>query len=251
MAILKGILPLEGTIGNITFARTRDGNIVREKGGISAQRIASDPAFRRTRENNQEFGRAGRAARLLNNALRNTEGARADSRATSRLIKTLMAVLKGDTNHTRGARTVAAGNHGRLLGFEFNGDGPLHATLLAPYSATILRSTGRLTLELPAFRPASALRAPEGTTHYRMAATLVEADFDAGTSVIGTESSPTLPWDDTLGAQLTLEPAVTAATDQPLFAILSVFFSQDVGGTYYPLHDGTRNPSAIVAVDTV
>jgi hypothetical protein len=251
MAILKGILPIEGTIGNITFARTRDGNIVREKGGVSAQRIASDPAFRRTRENNAEFGRAGRADRLFNNALRNTEGTRADARATSRLIKTLMTALKEDSTHPRGERTVAAGNLGLLAGFEFNGDGPLHATLQVASTTNVARSLGELKLDLPAFRPTTGLRAPEGTTHFRIAATLVETDFDAGTLVIGTESSAELPWNDATGAPLTLAPVVTPGTVLPLFGILSVFFSQKVGSIYYPLHNGTRNPSAIVVVDTV
>ena len=61
MARQKGIIKLKGTIGDITFYKTQDGHLAREKGGIDASRIASDPAFQRTRENGSEFGRAGKA----------------------------------------------------------------------------------------------------------------------------------------------------------------------------------------------
>lgn len=62
MAKQSGILPLEGTIGNISFFKTKDGFLARQKGGVSAQRIATDPAFARTRENMAEFTKAGKAS---------------------------------------------------------------------------------------------------------------------------------------------------------------------------------------------
>ena len=54
MAKQKGIIKLEGTIGDITFYKsTQDGHLAREKGGVSADRIANDPNFQRTRENSR------------------------------------------------------------------------------------------------------------------------------------------------------------------------------------------------------
>lgn len=37
---------------------------------MSDDRIANDPAFERTRENTEEFGRAGMAGKILRNAIR-------------------------------------------------------------------------------------------------------------------------------------------------------------------------------------
>ena len=70
MAKQRGIIKLEGTIGDITFQKTQDGYLAKEKSSIPASRIATDPAFQRTRENNAEFGRAGKAGKVLRNALR-------------------------------------------------------------------------------------------------------------------------------------------------------------------------------------
>ena len=59
MAKQKGIIKLDGTSGDIAFYKSQDGYLARENGGVSADRIANDPNFQRTRENSEEFGRAG------------------------------------------------------------------------------------------------------------------------------------------------------------------------------------------------
>ena len=56
MAKQTGIIKLKGKIGDLSFYKTQDGHLAREKGGVDAERIAKDPAFIRTRENGAEFG---------------------------------------------------------------------------------------------------------------------------------------------------------------------------------------------------
>ena len=66
MAIQDGIFPLKGSIGNVTFVRTKGGVYrAQPKTSVNKERILSDRAFERTRENNAEFGRACKAAALL------------------------------------------------------------------------------------------------------------------------------------------------------------------------------------------
>lgn len=71
MANQKGILKLEGTMGGMTFYKKGGQFLVKEKSSISADKIANDPAFARTRENNAEFGATGISGKLLRDALRN------------------------------------------------------------------------------------------------------------------------------------------------------------------------------------
>ena len=70
MAKQVGIMPLEGTLGEYTFIKTQDGYMVRTRGGVSAERIATDPDFQRTRENNAEFSRACQGGKVLRVSLR-------------------------------------------------------------------------------------------------------------------------------------------------------------------------------------
>lgn len=120
MAQQKGILPLRGTIGNITFYKSKDGYLAREKGGIDAKRIATDPAFQRTRENGMEFGTAGKAGKLLRNAVRVLIQNASDSKMVSRLTREMMKVIKADELSPRGQRNVINGEPALLEGFEFN-----------------------------------------------------------------------------------------------------------------------------------
>jgi hypothetical protein len=65
MAKQTGIIKLKGTIGGISFYKTSDGHLAREKGGVDKSRIQNDPAFQRTRENGAEFGRAGKGDKVI------------------------------------------------------------------------------------------------------------------------------------------------------------------------------------------
>ena len=96
MARQRSIIKLDGTIGGITFYKSKDGYLAREKGGISAERIANDPAFQRTRENGAEFGRAGKAGKVLRNSIRQLLQNVNDSRMVSRLTKEMVKVIQMD-----------------------------------------------------------------------------------------------------------------------------------------------------------
>src|SRR5215831_4181203 len=125
MAKQKGIIKLKGTIGDITFYKTQDGHLAREKGGIDADRIKNDPAFQRTRENGSEFGRAGKAGKVMRTALRTMLLNSADGRMVSRLTQQMMKVIQADTTSERGQRNVIDGEALLLNGFEFNINGKL------------------------------------------------------------------------------------------------------------------------------
>ena len=141
MARQKGIIKLKGTIGDITFYK-------REKGGIDASRIASDPAFQRTRENGSEFGRAGKAGKMLRTALRPLLINSADGRMVSRLTQAMVKVIQADTVSERGLRNVIDGEAELLFGFEFNIRGKLGTSLYAPFVATIDRVAGEIQSEI-------------------------------------------------------------------------------------------------------
>jgi hypothetical protein len=109
MARVNGILRIEGTLQDMTFYKTQDGNLVKTKGGVSASRIATDPSFARTRENGLEFGTSSKAGKLLRDTFRNVVEVSADNRVTSRIMKAMTQIKDLDSTSARGARTVAVG----------------------------------------------------------------------------------------------------------------------------------------------
>ena len=248
MARQKGIIKLKGTIGDITFYKTQDGHLAREKGGIDASRIASDPAFQRTRENGSEFGRAGKAGKILRLALRTLLINSADSRMVSRLTQSMVKVIQADTISERGLRNVIDGEAELLTGFEFNIRGKLETSLFAPYIGTIDRVNGDIAIELNSFIPANMIAAPGGTTHFKITSAGAEIDFEAETFVSTNSETAILPWDMTPTGLIGHVNSVTPNSTKPLFLALGVEFYQEVNGRMYPLKNGAYNPLSLVQV---
>ncbi|MFN7675289.1 hypothetical protein [Flavobacterium sp.] len=248
MARQKGIIKLKGTIGDITFYKTQDGHLAREKGGIEASRIASDPAFQRTRENGSEFGRAGKAGKVLRTALRALLLNSADGRMVSRLTQQMVKVIQADLINERGLRNVIDGEAELLTGFEFNIRGKLGTSLFAPFVGAIDRVTGEITVDLAPFIPTNMIAAPSGTTHYKIISAGAEIDFEAETFVVANSETAILPWDAVATVAIAQVNVVTPASTKPLFLALGVEFYQQVNGQMYPLKNGAYNPLSLVQV---
>jgi hypothetical protein len=248
MAKQKGIIKLKGTIGDITFYKSKDGYIAREKGGIDAKRMASDPAFQRTRENGSEFGRAGKAGKTLRLALRSLLLNASDNRMVSRLTQVMVKVIQADLINERGLRNVIDGEAELLSGFDFNSSGKLATTLFAPFVGNIDRVNGEISVGLASFVPADMLIAPSGTTHFKIKSAGAEIDFEAETFVTSNSETDILPWDMTPTVAIDHLNSVTPNSTKPLFLALGLEFYQGVNGRMYPLKNGAYNPLALVQV---
>lgn len=249
MARQKGIIKLKGTIGDITFYKTRDGYIAKEKGGIDASRIANDPAFQRTRENGAEFGRAGKAGRVLRTAVRALLLHSSDSRMVGRLTKEMIKVIQADQVSERGLRNVIDGEAELLTGFEFNIRGTLGTTLFAPYTAVLDRAAGTAGVSFEPFVPSNMINAPGGTTHFKINTAGTAIDFEAETFVTAASSTALLPWDSVLTAPLDLENALPAASTKVLFLVVGIEFYQQINQQLYPLKNGAFNALSVVKVN--
>ena len=249
MARQKGIIKLKGTIGDITFYKTsQDGHLAREKGGIDANRIKSDPAFQRTRENGSEFGRAGKAGKTLRTALRALLINSADGRMVSRLTQAMVKVIQADLVNQRGLRNVIDGEAELLAGFEFNIRGKLGTSMYAPFVGGINRADGKITVDIDPFVPANMIAAPSGTTHYKIISAGAEVDFEAEVFMVATAETAILPWDAVATAIINHVHNLTPASIKPLFLALGIEFYQEVNGQMYSLKNGAFNPLSLVMV---
>ena len=248
MARQKGIIKLKGTIGDITFYKTKDGHLAREKGGIDASRIANDPAFQRTRENGSEFGRAGKAGKILRTALRQVLINSSDGRMVSRLTQAMTKVIQADATNPRGLRNVIDGEAELLAGFEFNIGGKLGTTLFAPFVGTIDRVSGLIGLSMAPFVPTTMIAAPSGTTHFKIISAGAAIDFEAETFEVVNSETAILPWDINPTVAIDHDNSISANSSHPLFLALGVEFYQEVNGQMYPLKNGAYNPLSLVQV---
>jgi hypothetical protein len=251
MARQKGIIKLKGTVGDITFYKSKDGYLAREKGGVDASRIANDPNFQRTRENGEEFGTAGKAGKMLRTSMRALIQNVADSRMVGRLTQEMVKVLQADLTSVRGKRNVIDGEAVLLQDFEFNIGSKLSTTIFAPYTAVIDRVAGTLVVNIPSFIPANMVAGPGGCTHFKLTSAGAAIDFENETFEVTTSETAALPWDVAATAVINLANAVTPNSTHPLFLALGIEFFQEVNGVQYPLKNGAFNALSLVSVNGV
>lgn len=248
MAKQSGLVQFEGSIGNITFFKTNDGFKARQKGGLSKARMKTDPAFVRTRENWAEFGRAGKAGKLLRIAYASLIKQVADKQIVRRLIREMVKVVKADAVNIRGARNVMDGETELLKGFEFNQHSPLSTALRITAASAIDRATGTLQVDIPALVPGTDIVYPPEATHFVISIAGAEIDFERSTFVSNEAASGMLSVTDILVPEIQLRTSVTAASTHPLFLALGIAFFQDVNGSPYPLKNGAFNAFQLVMV---
>ncbi len=188
-----GILQLKGSVGKFTFYKREGEYMARTKGGVSKEKIYNDPAFQRTRENMAEFGRAGKAGKLLRTCLNGLLVNSKDSSRVGRLTRAFTIVVKADATNERGMRNVIDGEAELMEGFEMNKNGALTSTLYAPFTATIDRVAGTLVVDIPSFVPLNMVKAPAGTTHFKINSAGAAIDFENETYEVQVNNSAELP----------------------------------------------------------
>lgn len=224
------VVKLKGSIDDLSFYRTQDGFLAREKRGIDPERLKSDPAFKNTRSSMAEFSSGGQSAKLFRSAWINEMAIASDNRVTSRSVKAMMNVLKSDTVNRFGTRIVAAGNLTLLEGFEFNVAAPLLTCLKAEIAVAFNRATGEGTVTIPALVPEVSIAVPEMATHYRLFATAAVIDFAAGSIITDRVTTAALPWNEDEAPAVTLQPALPANSTAAVFIVLGIEYVAIING---------------------
>lgn len=220
-----------------------------KKGGVSAERLANDPSYELVRKNSYEFARAGQACKIIRQALSNVIKKSADRRVTSRLTKAMMAVIQADLVNELGKRNVIDGESELLSGFEFNADAILSTVVGVPFVATIDRASGQCTVAFNEFVPIDVISSPSSATHFKLNATALEIDFEAGTYEMKLSSTAELELGSAPQTAITLTGGLPANSTKPLFLLLGVEFFQHVNSRFHAIRDKAKNALAIVAVN--
>ena len=235
MAKANGILKIEGTVEDLTFFKKDGKSFVRRKGGVSGERIANDPNYVRTRENNNEFSLCTASSKTLRLAMGSLVFKAKDNKLSSRLLQTMFRVKNFDTTSVRGQRLVSIGistaeGKQQLIGFNFNINAPLQGVLFAPYSLDV--ATGEV--RIGNLIPMEQLLFPQGATHVSLQCAVLAIDFDTEDSELVLSNVVNLPIGMT-SSNVDLTPvSMPVSTGVTLF-LLTVSFFQEVNGLQYSL----------------
>jgi hypothetical protein len=244
-----GPIKLQGTIGDITFHRNPDGSFgAKAKSSLNAERLATDPAFIRARENGAQFGRAGKGGKLFRSAFP-AATIMGDRLLITRLHKLMMRVIKSDAASVRGQKQISLGDLNLIKDFDFNADGKLSVVFKNRFTTSLARTTGVAKIDVPAYNPEGTIFPPGGATHYKLFTTAAEVDFDNNLSVSETIESGYLPLNNVATVPLSLSVTLTPTTTLPVFQALGIRFYQEDNGVKYALNNSAADAVSVVGVD--
>lgn len=244
----KGTHRLLGTTGDMTYSKTKDGYIAKEKLHINSDRFKNSEGYARVRENIAEFGRAGKAGKLLRIAFQAAIKVTADSRMSSRLTTEFLRIIKTDPVSDRGQRAVLLGEIDTMPGFEFNAGLSFAQTFHPPFTTSVNRQTGQVTIAVPAFQVRDGFSIPEGATHARLIAGVALLDFDKGVHFSNLQYSADMVLGEESVAALNLTAQVPAASTLPLFTVLGIQYFISTNAKLYPLNKAF-NAMSLVSID--
>lgn len=251
MAKQESFIKFRGKIGDISFYKDRNlGFQARMKGGVDGDRVRTDPAFERTRENMAEFGRAVRTGKMLRQQLNTVLFSFTDKTVANRLTSLIHRIQKADPDSPRGERTLLQENAGMLRGFEFNRGVQLSTVYQNELVPTYDAINEVAILEVPAFNPQIALASFPGATHVQFvlaAAELdLESDFPAKAEVVRSDYIPLIGQ----FSGETLEAPLSVSSDNSVYILVGIAVFQEANGQYYPLNNGEYNALTIAKVES-
>lgn len=247
MAKQSSLIKLEGTIGDLSFYKNRNGNyIARRKGGVSRERLLNDPRYQRTRENMQEFSQAASAAKFLKNAFREIELRSNGGKLHNRLYSAVNRVLKTDPVSPRGERRFELGDIQMMRGFEFSESAVFGEILKKQFE--VLEDESSVTVTIEEMAPSKYLISPKGSSHYRFSLIRAAVNFEGQTFKAEIQSSEFLPLDASSAPAEVLTLPIPSQANENYFYALSLEFVEELNGEQYERRDISQNPAVIVAV---
>jgi hypothetical protein len=250
MAKQIGILPIQGSMNNMTFYKTADGVLVKTQSKVSRDKIMSGENFELTRQNMSEFSRAAQSGKVLRACFHDVIGKAKDSRVAGRLTGRFLKVVKTDPTSARGLRTVGLGEQMLLKGFEFNNHSTFSTIFKAPFVYAIDRATGKLTVDIDKFVSGEMIQKPLGCTHFNIICAGAEIDFESGETKKASFITEHEVFSNVNNAgPYNISLDLTPNSPDSLLLCLGVQFYQQVNGGFYPMKNGSYNAVKILDVN--
>lgn len=171
-----GSILITGSLDNVSFYHNKaHGYLARKKGGPGSERVKTDPAYERTRENNSEFGRASGYGRLLRKAFAPIIQPCQNHALNTNLSRRIREIILMDPVSERGKRDLTRDTLSHFRHFELEPASPSSGCFLFPVNTEMAGGLLEVTFGV-------ALNyVPKQAAAWRLTSVKVTADFLAGT----------------------------------------------------------------------
>jgi len=183
MAKVIGDIKIKGTIDDLVFYESQTGeNLVRTKKRVflTSKEFHSNPIYQPIIDQGKEFGIAAKLSVTFRRLVHDFNEKAKDQSYAGRAIKLLLEIIKEDTVHTAGQRSLAEAMKAHeiacyLEGFEGNKLRSLTKVLLVPW----IWNADASQVELVGFNPLEHLDWPAVATHVTLCVGRTKWDFES------------------------------------------------------------------------
>ena len=238
MAKLKGVFKFTGTIGGVTARKVNGEYIVQEKSSLDKERVMNAEEFFHSRLAMDDFRTACYGAKLLREAFYTTGKTAGDRNQYASLTGFFRKLQETDTVNPKGQKQLSACNLDRIREFSWNKKASMHSILYAQPSMTADLEAGTVTATIPALNPRDKIRAPHGTSHYRLTLNGAAIDFEGRRLSKGLKNTGWLSLKEEQPEQV-LEMRLKDTAGRFLFSGIRIEFSQLINGKFYPMNEQT------------
>lgn len=180
MAKVIAPFKISGTLDEINFINTPDGNIARLKRDkfMTSKEFMENPVYERIREQGKEMGYASVKSRIFRMLAAEFFKKSKEVSFAGRANKIILEIMNEDNLNPKGKRTLEEGMkspflHEILIGFEGNKNKPLSQVLLKDFE----HSPDYKNLKITDFIPKIHLYWPEEATHVHLALAVANWNF--------------------------------------------------------------------------
>ena len=246
----KGFLRLsQGSLGDTTFVKSKDGYLVKEKKVQSKNKWKKSGSFQRSRENSEEFGSASTSAKLIRYSVTQIGHFRSDSVMLHKLNSCLARIIKLDDDSSRGKRMPTSENLRLLIGFDMNSTVTFKNLFNSRFRTIANRESGEYGIVIPSFIPTDRVKAPAGTTHFKIVSACSSINF-AKSELIDRKvfTSELIKWNEISTAETEINYRHSPNPSNTIFLFLGLEFWQDSPEGILPLSNWRKDPLCIVNI---
>jgi hypothetical protein len=248
MARIENPLGITGTFGGISIYKMNGKFYARVKGGPKREDIKKSPKMVKIRENNEEFGRAAKAAKTLHLAVIRSMFGPSDRMWNGKLTQAMLKIIKSDTVNKSGNRTITEGlrnpdGKAVMKAVNFNSKALLNNVLLAPVSVNKQNNS----IHIKKFVPSKCLAIPAGATHFSISAAVGSIDFPAVRFNLVPTNVVSAPLVSSL-IPVSLVPLSVIKSSDFTFFVLKIAFFKVKKNVWTSLNNGTNDTLAVIEV---
>lgn len=246
MAKQDGIFPLRGSIGEVTFTRTKNGYFARRKGKpITREQLHSELRYRPTLNSTKDFGTAAKASALLRASTAGVLKLCANKQLNSKLTGCFRQILKTDTLNPPGERKVGDSDISLLKKFSFNQEVSFERVIGELCSVNIDLKSGQAVLAIPSFTD-DHLQSNPGTSHFIIHSIALTVNFENKTVEESCYQSGPLLTSKGAPEGLEIMHSFPPETNDCLIILAGIRFYDETNDLLYAFSDKHYNTVSVV-----